>query len=287
MSLLYALHLGFAQLYRPATVVTQSVAVPAVATPTPTPSTDETNRLFSAEEITQQYRARIVEVGVTWKESSGFWEKLFNNDHPAGSQGSGLLLANSSEVGLVVTNYHVVAAPDSVVEGSYECGVRQDASQSYIEASCIARAKPPLDLALLAIKMNANDWEPGAVQTRALDNLRQGESVVAIGNALGEGISTTNGVISHFDALDSAGHFYIRTSTPISPGNSGGPLFTARGGFFAGITTATRDEERAQNYNVAIPAEYVLDSNNWDFANSKADLVPVLRTRRSAGFLLF
>ena len=264
--LLMLVHAATNRLYQPSLAKPDRVAVAGEVAPVE----DRANHLFSAEEITSHYRDRILEIGVTWKESSGFVDWLLSKQHPAGSQGSGIILANDPTMGLVVTNYHVVAAPDSTTEGSYRCAVRQDSSQEYTEATCIARAKPPLDLALLIIKLNRESWSADVVPIQAIDNLHQGESVVAIGNALGEGISTTNGVISHFDALDSQGRGCIRTSAPISPGNSGGPLFTARGGFFAGITTATRTEERAQNYNMAIPAEYVLDPNNWDFANSEA-----------------
>ena len=207
-----------------------------------------------------------------------FWK----SDDPTGKQGSGILLVNSAEVGLIVTNFHVVNPGDSVSEGSYQCGARQDNSQPYTEADFIARAKPPLDLALLAVSLNSGSWKPGAVPIQSLDKLHQGEPVVAIGNALGDGLSTTNGIISHFDQFDSEGPRYIRTSAPISPGNSGGPLITERGGFYAGITTASSSQPSAQNFNMAIPAEYVLDPNHWDFINSQAEDMakPLLETAR-------
>ena len=64
------------------------------------------------------------------------------------------------------------------------------------------------------------NWHPDVVPIQPLANLHQGENVVAIGNALGEGISTTSGVLSHLDPMGTNGLYFIRTSTPISPGNS-------------------------------------------------------------------
>ena len=244
------------------------------------PPPEVSTHVFSAEEITQIYAERVLEIKTTWRVPHGMW--FWKSEEPEGSEGSGVLLANSAEEGIIVTNFHVVSPSEAMSEGSYQCGARQDNSQSYTEAAFVARAKPPLDLALLAVALNSKNWSPGSVPIQSLKKLPQGEPVVAIGNALGEGLSTTNGIISHFDQLDANGRWCIRTSTPISPGNSGGPLITERGAFYAGITTASRTTEGAQNYNMAIPAEYLLEPGNWDFANADAQqlALPLLETAR-------
>ena len=255
--LLWLVHAPFASLYRQKDA--GIVAAPTTKNAVPV---DPANYLFSAEEITQYYRPRVLEIGVRWKVSHGMW--FWKSEDEQGSAGSGLMLVNSKEVGLIVTNWHVVDCPVEIVENSYRFSVRQDPSQEFNGVSCVARAKPPLDLALLLVKLDRS-WQPDVVPVQPLANLHQEENVVAIGNALGEGISTTSGVLSHLDPMGANGLYFIRTSTPISPGSSGGPLFTSQGGFYAGVTTASSSAEHAQNYNVAIPAEYILDSDNWNF----------------------
>ena len=61
--------------------------------------------------------------------------------------------------------------------------------------------------------------------------VRQGESVVAIGNP-GDAMlfSVTKGIVSAVGRFEAAGPgTWIQTDAPINPGNSGGPLLNARG----------------------------------------------------------
>lgn len=88
-----------------------------------------------------------------------------------------------------------------------------------------------------------------------------GSSVVAIGNALGYGISVSTGVISdpEFSAYESLyGYKMLQTDCPINSGNSGGPLFNEAGDV-VGVNTLglnTDDLQGYENVSWSIPASF-------------------------------
>jgi hypothetical protein len=70
----------------------------------------------------------------------------------------------------------------------------------------------------------------------------------------------------------------IRTSTPVSPGNSGGPLILCRGGALGGIVTLQSRITNVQNVNFATPAQYLLDKEIWDFQSGEEKAQQMLDT---------
>ena len=102
-----------------------------------------------------------------------------------------------------------------------------------------------------------------------------GSHVVAVGNALGYGISVSTGIVSdaEFSAYESLyGYKMIQTDCPINSGNSGGPLFDEYGNV-VGINTLGLDTTSMQDFeNVswAIPAEFAIqfisDLNSHDMS---------------------
>ena len=99
-------------------------------------------------------------------------------------------------------------------------------------------------------------------------NLNVGDTVVAIGNPLGELTFTyTNGMVSALDRLISTGDNVtlnmLQTNCDINPGNSGGPLFDSYGNVI-GITTAkysgsTSSGTSIEGIGFAIPINDVMD----------------------------
>jgi S1-C subfamily serine protease len=112
------------------------------------------------------------------------------------------------------------------------------------------------DLALLQIDLGAPDeGEAPRVDPVMLgdsEKVTVGESAVSIGNPLGLEHTLTTGVVSSRRSY--RGKNWIQISAPISPGNSGGPVFNERGEVI-GITTATIGGGfvPAQNLNLAVP----------------------------------
>ena len=214
------------------------------------------DRVFTAEELRDIYKSSVLEVRTTWKEKRSTFNKKEN-----GASGTGVLLYNDSEYGLVATNWHVVE-PGENMTGDYKCGVRFSHDKDFADVEVVARAKNDVDLALLLVRLEGK-WTPNQFPIRPLQAIKEGEACIAIGNALGEGLSITAGIISRFDKVKE--ETLIRTSTPVSPGNSGGPLILCRGGSLAGIVTLQSRITNVQNVNFATPAQYLLDKDLWDF----------------------
>ena len=160
------------------------------------------------------------------------------------SQGSGVIIDQS---GLVLTNYHVIAAGGDI-EIEIDDGRRL--------AAQVVGSTPDHDLAVL--KVEAAGPLPALAMGRS-HSLLIGETVIAIGNPFGLSHTVTTGVVSalHRTLLADKRHFvdFIQTDASINPGNSGGPLMTIDGELI-GITTAIY--ERAQGIGFAIPIDKAL-----------------------------
>lgn len=155
--------------------------------------------------------------------------------------------------GLVVTNKHVVSDPQSEYLVVDKDGVEHQVTNIYRD--------PTNDLAILRVSELA---APPLVLGDS-DQLRVGETAIAIGTALGEFRHTvTTGVISGLGRgiQASAGPFagvetlegVIQTDAAINPGNSGGPLMNALGEV-VGVNVAV--SAGAENIGFAIPINVV------------------------------
>lgn len=171
--------------------------------------------------------------------------------------GSGFVV----EGGLVVTNKHVVSNPQANFKVI-------DRDNNEYEVVNIFR-DPANDLAILKVE----DADLSVVELGDSDQLKVGQSVVAIGTALGEFRHTvTTGVISGLgrgiEAGDGFGGFVeeldnvIQTDAAINPGNSGGPLLNSAAQV-VGINTAVSSQ--AENIGFAIPINILKESlNNFE-----------------------
>ncbi|HET6203831.1 MAG TPA: trypsin-like peptidase domain-containing protein [Planctomycetota bacterium] len=170
-------------------------------------------------------------------------------------EGSGVVI---DAMGYIVTNEHVVRDAGRLV---VRFDQRVDPKEYAAAAIAVDREN---DLALLKIETR----EPcHAVRLGRSDDLLIGETVVAIGNALGEGLNAhastvSSGILSAVDRdlhLPREGRSYrglLQTDAAINPGNSGGPLLNLRGELI-GINTAILPE--AQGIGFAIPVDRVRD----------------------------
>jgi S1-C subfamily serine protease len=241
--------------------------------PAELPVSQPHDRIYTSEELRDVYKSSVLEVRATWKE-----KRSSNNKKENGANGTGVLLYNDTEYGLVATNWHVVE-PGENMTSDYKCGVRFMHDKEFADCLVVARAKNDVDLALLLVRLEGK-WTPNQFPVRPLDQIKEGEACIAIGNALGEGLSVTAGIISRFDKVKE--QTLIRTSTPVSPGNSGGPLILNRGGSLAGIVTLQSRITNVQNVNFATPAQYLLDKDNWDFESDQEKAQQLLDTAIAA-----
>ena len=166
--------------------------------------------------------------------------------------GTGFVIASD---GLMVTNKHVVADTSA----KYNVLIGKD---DRAEVQNIYR-DPIYDLAIL--KVNRVNLVP--VDLGDSDHLKVGQTVIAIGTALGEFRSTvTKGVISGLGRGITAGSNLtgleklddvIQTDAAINPGNSGGPLFNSSGQVI-GVNVAV--SQSAQSIGFALPINMVKES---------------------------
>jgi serine protease Do len=167
---------------------------------------------------------------------------FFNRPYTLEGAGSGWII---DEDGIIVTNNHVV-------EGANSITVTMDNGDTY-DADINSVATDPLnDLAIL--KIDAKNLT--ALQRGNDSTLRVGDWVIAIGNALGQGIRATEGIISRKGVslgVDQGQTLYdlIETSAAINPGNSGGPLVNLAGEV-VGITSAKVSQVGVEGMGYAI-----------------------------------
>lgn len=159
--------------------------------------------------------------------------------------GSGFFVSSD---GLIVTNKHVVDQKNA------EYTVFTNDGKKHI-AKVIAR-DPVLDIALIKIDGSGFTY----LNLGNSDSLQVGQSVIAIGNALGEYRNTVSvGVVSGLARSVTAGNGFgkselldhvIQTDAAINPGNSGGPLLNLRGEVI-GVNVAIA--QGSQNVGFALP----------------------------------
>ncbi len=158
--------------------------------------------------------------------------------------GSGVII---DQEGFVLTNNHVIA-------GARTIDVVLPDGRSF-EGTVVGRS-PERDLAIVDI---ATDDELPVAELGQSDNLRIGQSVVAIGNALGlpGGPTVTTGVVSALGRTIEVGQGMppmenlVQTDAAINPGNSGGPLINLNGEV-VGINTARIQQAEGIGFAVGV-----------------------------------
>jgi len=128
--------------------------------------------------------------------------------------------------GYVVTNHHVVANERSISITAYRLEQGRFGKEVFKKVKLIALDEH-LDLALLKIEDDL-DLEIPQLYIGDSTVLKEGDDVFTIGNPMGLERSTSQGIVSKVNR-NMAGRLYVQTTAPISPGNSGGPLFNERG----------------------------------------------------------
>ncbi|MCP3856268.1 MAG: trypsin-like serine protease [Actinomycetia bacterium] len=164
--------------------------------------------------------------------------------------GSGVIISSD---GLVLTNAHVVEGGSDLSVVLFDGSTR---------AADLVNSLPEEDLALIRIR-DVNELTPA--QLGVSDDLRVGDPVLAIGNALNLGgkPSVTLGIVSARDRSIQAPGIalsnLIQTDAAINPGNSGGALVNADGEV-VGINTAIIEDAQNIGFAIAIdPVKPILD----------------------------
>lgn len=164
-----------------------------------------------------------------------------------GGGGTGFLIDKD---GTIATNHHVIA-------NAKELQIKFLNGALYKKAELLDE-NPDRDLALLRVKLDEpEDGSPKAeaepLSLSDSDAVVVGERAIAIGNPLGLEHTLTDGLVSARRIYE--GKPWIQMSVPVSPGNSGGPLFNMSGEVIGVITAQILGGMggRAQNLNLAVP----------------------------------
>nr|WP_317348371.1 trypsin-like peptidase domain-containing protein [uncultured Blautia sp.] len=171
--------------------------------------------------------------------------------------GSGIIVGKNDEELLIATNYHVIEGANTVTVTCIDGEVYEAKVKGY---------DADKDLAVVSVEVaDISDDTMDQIEVATIgssDDLRVGEQVIAIGNALGYGQSVTTGIVSAKNRKlddsgqadeDSDGVNLIQTDAAINPGNSGGALLNMNGEV-VGINSAklASTEIEGMGYSIAI-----------------------------------
>jgi S1-C subfamily serine protease len=187
-----------------------------------------------------------------------------NQEAPSGSFGAGMLLQANADGYLFATARHVVDGFGwKSTRGENDVLVAMG-SGAWGQGQVVARHKD-LDLLLVWVKREEGHGvfaQPIATPAEVSD----GETVFVIGHPEGLRFTLSTGIISRTDRE------VFQMSAPVSPGNSGGPVFDDKGEL-VGVVTSMVDKQmapNAENLNFAVRADALLQSSSWDFGSNGA-----------------
>lgn len=144
------------------------------------------------------------------------------------ASGSGIIVGENDDELLIATNYHVIEDANKLTVHFVD--------DEEVEA-VVKGTDADMDLAVIAVsKDKMKDSTKEEIHVAKLgdsNDLKLGEPVVAIGNALGYGQSVTGGYVSalnrEVELSDGSTGIFIQTDAAINPGNSGGALINMQG----------------------------------------------------------
>lgn len=186
----------------------------------------------------------VVAVTTEQVTTNGYWGQFVES-----GAGSGVVIR---EDGYIITNNHVVSGASSI-----KVTMSDDTEYSATVVGGDSRS----DIAVL--KIEATGLTPAVIGNS--DNLAVGQTVLAVGNPLGVlGGTVTNGIVSALNRemnVDGILMTLIQTNAAVSPGNSGGGLFSENGEL-VGIVNAKSRGENAEGLGFAIPINTAMATAN-------------------------
>jgi len=201
-------------------------------------------------EVTKNTLPAIVSINSTSTQTN----QWFGQSYEVQGSGSGIIVGKNEKELLIATNNHVVEGTDKITV-TFADGTEADAVIKGTDATA--------DLAVVTVDITKMKQETlDAISIAKLgnsDDVKVGEMVIAIGNALGYGQSVTVGYISAkdrevevSDGYDTKKMILLQTDAAINPGNSGGALLNVKGEVI-GINTVKYASSEVEGMGYAIP----------------------------------
>lgn len=185
--------------------------------------------ITDVSEVVENVMPSIVAITSKTLVSSGYFGFSFfgGGERYTDGAGSGIIISKTDNELLILTNNHVV-------EDAKELSVTFIDDKS-IDAT-VKGTSERKDVAVISVKLK--DLPKDTVEKIKIatigksENLKVGQGVIAIGNALGYGQSVTTGVISALErevSIDNTKNKMIQIDAAINGGNSGGALLNSVG----------------------------------------------------------
>ena len=183
--------------------------------------------ITDVSEIVEEVMPSIVSITSKTLVSSGMFGPFYSGERYAEGAGSGIIVSKNDTELLILTNNHVV-------EGAKELSVKFIDDKT-VDAT-VKGSSEKKDVAVIAVKLK--DLDNATIESIRIatlgdsNNLKVGNGIIAIGNALGYGQSVTTGVVSALNrevTVDNVTSKMIQIDAAINGGNSGGALLNSQG----------------------------------------------------------
>lgn len=242
----------------------------------PTTEVKEGIYITDVSDIVEEVMPSIVAITSKTVISSGIFGPFYGGESVATGAGSGIIVSKTDDELLILTNNHVI-------EDAEELSV-QFVNEKSVDAK-VKGASPRRDVAVISVDLkNLDAATAESIKIATLGDskeLKVGNGIIAIGNALGYGQSVTTGVVSALDReveVDDVKTKMIQIDAAINGGNSGGALLNSRGEV-VGINSvkysqqATSTQASVEGMGFAIPITDVKDiitslMNGEDISNA-------------------
>ena len=252
-----------------------------------TEDTSDTKGSLDVSDVAEEAMPSVVAITTKSVQEVQNYYSMFGSQYaPSQEQevegsGSGIIIGKTKSELLIVTNYHVVDGADTLSVAFADGSAYEATVKGFDENE---------DLAVVSVATkDVSDDTMDAISVAKIgssDDLKIGEQVVAIGNALGYGQSVTTGIVSAKNRkIDSSGQVesddssdnssslnkgvnLIQTDAAINPGNSGGALLNMDGEV-VGINSSKLASTEVEGMGYAIAISDVADSLE-NMMNAKA-----------------
>ena len=212
--------------------------------------------LPAAKELTGADAARELKplVAVVAPTAQSFFGK---REVLSNSFGAGMLLEVNDRGYLFASARHVIGFGSWTLKDRHRAMLSLSAG-IWAGAEVIAR-HTRLDLVLIWVPRHSGSAE----FAQPIATPREGQAIFVIGHPEGLKYTLSTGIISRME------NSTLQISAPVSPGNSGGPVYDQQGNLL-GVVSSTLDKSyqpNAENLNFAVSAQALLKENGWEFSN--------------------
>lgn len=271
-AIFFCVNYGLNTLFKEDTKKASDYKIPVSVSVDTSDSGDGASLVMDVSDAAEAVMPAVVAVTSTVSEELYYYGRFSLGTQEYESSGSGIIVGQSDTEILIVTNNHVIEDNSSVMITFID---------DKVVPATVKGAVANMDIAVLAVSIENIEQETlEQIRIAKLgnsDDLRLGERVIAIGNALGLGQSVTQGGISAIGrSITVDGVTFdnmLQTDAAINAGNSGGALINVRGEVI-GVNSAKYSSTGVEGIGYAIPISSVVDLINELMNRETRELVP-------------